>query len=299
MLGLWVLYGLAVVAGIATPVALLARDRRLGAPQAREALEGIGLDARILGMLGGGPGRMVDVIVTDLVERGVVVADNGSLTVSADHADHDLGMLDSLAVLAVREVGHEGIWEVRHRVGRTKLPFRSVFDLLSRERLLISPMRRKWEPAGVGLAVLVAIWVATMGMMISYPGRLEDAEFQVQGAVAVFGWMPVTVLVATLMSRRRGYHGPDPRSALGLAAIAMLRAELPSDAAQALRVALGGFEAMTDTPLRKAIQGTDADSTWQLPRRRKDAFGIDLLAVDLVHSGGADGDSGGGDGGGD
>jgi len=301
VLGLWLLYVLAVVAGFATPVILLARDRNVDAQQARAALAPVRQDARALGMLDGGPGRMVDVIVTDLVERGVVVADNGSLAVSPDHvhelalpydhADKHLGLLDSFALLAVRDAGDEGIWEVRRLFGGIRLPFRSVFARLSQDRLLISPMRRRWEPAGLALGVLAAIWVATIGMMVS--GSLEDAEFQI--ALGIGGWLPITVLVAVLMSRRRGYHGPDPRSALGLAAIATLRSELPRDATQAMRVALGGFAAMTDAPLRKAIQGTHADSTWQLPRRRTDAVGIDLLAMDLVHSGGADGGDGGGD----
>jgi uncharacterized protein (TIGR04222 family) len=307
MLGLWILYGLAVLVGIATPVALLARDSLLGSRQASEALERIELDTHTLGMLSGGPGRMVDAIVTDLVERGVVLADNGSLAVSPDHAhklslpfdhaDQDLGVLDSFALLAVRDAGHEGIWEVRRRFGETRLLFKGVFARLSKHRLLISSTRRKWEPAGLALGVLVAIWVATIGMMPSkeYPRSLEDDELQI--AAAVWGWLPVTVLVAVLMSRRRGYHGRDPRSALGMACIAKLRTGLRSDATQALRVALGGFAAITDASLRKAIQGTHADSTWRLPRRREDSIGIELLAVELVDSGGADG--GGGDGGGD
>ena len=126
MLGLWIFYGLVVVAGIATPMALQARDRRIDAQQNREAIEGIAQDVHTLGMLSGGPGRMVDAIVTDLVERGVVVAENGSLAVSPGHTDQDLGMRESFAVRAVRDVGHEGIWEVRRWFGETRLPFRSV-----------------------------------------------------------------------------------------------------------------------------------------------------------------------------
>ena len=101
-------------------------------------------------------------------------------------------------------------------------------------------------------------------------------------ALAIVGWVPVTLLTGYLMSRRRGFTGPDPRSALGLACVATAQADLSGNAGQAHRVALGGFAAMTDPRLRLAVQGGKADSVWQVPRRRPETSGIDLLAFDLV-----------------
>lgn len=264
------LYGLAVLTGAAVPVVLLWRDREVG------AVGSVALDPQAVAMLSGGPGRVVDAIVTDLVERGVVLAERGMLTVAPEHAgklalpfdhpDQDLGMLEAFTLLAVRDGGDGGIADVRQRVCEIRLPFRGMHARLGADRLLVSPLRRRWEPAGVALGVLAVIWVATIGMMYagtSYVGGLEENENQI--ALAVLGWLPVTLLVAFLMSRRQGYHGRDPRSALGMAYLAKLRSELPDSgaSAQAPVVALGGLEAMPDRALRKAIQGSEPDSTWR------------------------------------
>lgn len=84
MLGLWILYGLAVLIGIAVPLTLIVRDRLVDGARMDEAIGQLDQDPKTLGMLSGGPGRMVDAMVTDLVERGLAQADNGKLTLTAE-----------------------------------------------------------------------------------------------------------------------------------------------------------------------------------------------------------------------
>jgi hypothetical protein len=105
-------------------------------------------------------------------------------------------------------------------------------------------------------------------------------------ALAIAGWVPITLLTGFLVSRRRGYSGPDPRSALGLAALAQAERAFPADASQAHRVALAGLPAITDPHLRQSIRGRSVDSTWQITLRRSQATGIDLLAVNLIYPAG-------------
>jgi uncharacterized protein (TIGR04222 family) len=309
MRGLWILYGISVLVGVAVPLVLIVRDRRIDDDQVTAALAHLDRDPKTLGMLSGGPGRMVDAMVTDLVERGAAQADGGKLTIPPeteaqltmprDSPDYHLGWDDALTALAIRAGGEEGIWEVRRKLAESRYAFRGVFAKLNEQRLVVNATRRKWEPAGLALGVLAGIWFATIGMMFpatEYPNTLESSQGPL--ALAVLGWLPVAMGVGFLMSRRRGYHGGDPRTALGHAVVAKLAAELPADTSQAQRVALGGFAAMTDKPLRKAIQGNDHDSQWRLVRRRGQASGAELVGWELVDTAGGISD-GAGDSGGD
>jgi hypothetical protein len=101
-----------------------------------------------------------------------------------------------------------------------------------------------------------------------------------------------------------------PRTALGREVVTLLRSDLPAGASQAQRVALGGFAAMTDDGLRRAIQGCAVDSRWDTDRRAKSSDVSDINAilaasVDMIRGvgdvdNGGDGGSGldsGGDGG--
>jgi len=272
VVGLWVLYGSGIVAGIGIPVAALIGERRVGTDAVRAGLESFGSSLPALAMLSGGPGRVVDAVLTDLVEREVVVADAGVLSVALDPGAEGFTMAELLVIGAVRHAGAGGIREVRRDAGQVRLPFEMIFAELVRYRLLVGPRRRTWWPAGLALGVLAVLAVATFGMFGD----------ETAAALAILGWVPFTLLTGFLAARRRGYSGPDPRSALGLACLATAEVDLPAGAPQAHRVALGGFTAMTGTPLRQAIKGSRADSTWPVTRRRSQASGIELLAFDLI-----------------
>jgi uncharacterized protein (TIGR04222 family) len=271
MVGLWVMYGFGIVAGLGSSLATLIGERRIGPDAVRARLELFGSSLPAMAMLSGGPGRVVDAVLTDLVEREVVVADAGVLTVAPDSGAEGFTVAETLVIGAVRSAGAEGIRAVRREAGQVRLPFEMIFNELVRYGLLVGPRQRTWWPAGLALGVLAVLALATFGMFGNEAAYL-----------AVLGWIPFTLLTGFFAARRRGYSGPDPRGAIGLACLARADAELPAGATQARRVALGGFAAMTDIPLRQAIKGSRADSTWPVTRRRSQASGIELLAFDLI-----------------
>lgn len=277
MIGLWVLYGLAAIVGIATPVVLRLRERRLPDDEVRRALSDLDRSPAALGMLAGGPARMVDAIVTDLVGRGVVTADAGRLSSRQEDAT-GLTTREIAVIGAVKEVGAEGIGAVRDAAARIGFVFEGTLRSLG--PLVISPLRRTWGPAGTALATLGVIALASFGMIVA------DSR-SIATALAIGGWVPITVLVAVLTSRRTGCSGPDPRSALGVACTDLALQEVPRGAPQWHRVALGGFEAMTDAALRTAIQGEAGSGAWP-PRARRPAHPIDRLAADIVRPAQAD-----------
>ena len=100
MVGLWVLYGVGIVAGIGMPLVLGARDRRVESSTARVGLEPFGSDLAALAMLSGGPGRVVDAVLTDLVERELVIADSNSLTAALepDAGANELTMTEAVVM---------------------------------------------------------------------------------------------------------------------------------------------------------------------------------------------------------
>jgi uncharacterized protein (TIGR04222 family) len=267
MVALWVVYGLGVLAGIGIPVAALIGERRIGQTAALLPFES---NLPALAMLTGGPGRVVDAVLTDLVERGVVIADAGTFTADSAIPADGFTTTETLVIGAVRNTGGEGLAAVRQDASQVGFPFEAIFTELATHRLVVAPQQRRWGPAGLALTVLAVLAFSSFGMF----GNETSA------AIAIFGWVPFTLLTGFLVSRRHGYSGQDPRSALGLACLAQV--SLPADAPQARRVALGGLAAITDTPLRKAIKGRAPDSTWQTRCHRAQATGIDLLALNLI-----------------
>jgi uncharacterized protein (TIGR04222 family) len=275
MVALWVVYALAALAGIATPIVLRARERRIDPAVVRDTLARLDPAPAEMGMLAGGPARMVDAIVVDLVERGAATAEDGVLSVPRE--DVAGVVLRDLAILgAVQAAGAGGITAVRDEAAQLSSVFQGTYHGRGFDGLVVRPLRRTWEPAGVALTTLGVIALVTYAMIVAADGH-DDVAI----AVAVAGWLPVTILAAVLTTRRRGYRGPDPRTALGVACTELALRELDVRASQASRVALGGFEAMTDRVLRIGVQSRAVSGAWPASRTQT-ARAVDRFALELV-----------------
>jgi uncharacterized protein (TIGR04222 family) len=298
------LFVLVVVGGIGSAVAVVLNDRRRRPDVARHEI-GRGFDRTDTALLSGGVARAIDVSVLELVGRGLVLADGGRLTVS-DEVDRLLDTPmdgpeyrppyapdEGWVLVSVRAKGRQGLDAVRRDVLKWNLR-RRLRTLADRE-MLVTPLRRQWGPAVVWVPTLAGMFFCSIGLMTSYT-PLEEGE--IPTAITIVAWLPVAILTAFTWSRRPGYHGPDPRTALGRDIVELLQAELPEDAPQAQRVAVGGFAAMTDDALRRAVQGNAVESRWSVPHgRRGDRYGVNaIVAADAGMS--SDGGDGGGDGGG-
>ncbi|WP_158564121.1 TIGR04222 domain-containing membrane protein [Jiangella anatolica] len=308
MTGLLLLFVLVVLGGIGSAVAVVLNDRRRRPDVARYEL-GRSFDRTDTALLTGGVARAIDVAVLELVDRELVRAEDGRLTVT-DEVDRMLdtpmespeykpgyGFDEAMILVSVRAKGRQGLDAVRRDALKWNLR-RRLRTLADRE-LLVTPLRRQWGPGIVWVPTLLGMFFCSMGL-ITTANPLEENEGP--AAVTILAWLPVSILTAFIWSRRPGYHGPDPRTALGRDIVELLQAELPADAPQAQRVAVGGFAAMTDDALRRAVQGNAVESRWSMPHgRRSDRYGVNaVVAADAgMTSGGGDGDGGGDGGGGD
>lgn len=280
MTGLLVLFVLVVAGGIGSATAAWLVDRRPRPDLARAELA-VSFDRTDTALLSGGVARALDVSVLELVDRGLVFAADGTLTVD-DEVDRLLDTpMDSpeyqpsydfdeaMVLVSVRAKGRQGLDAVRRDVLKWKL--RTRLRTLADRGLLITPLRRQWGPMTVAGPTLAGMFFCSIGLMSS-ANPLEEGE--IPTAITIFAWFPVTLLAAFIWSRRPGYHGPDPRTARGRDIVDLLRAELPDDAPQAQRVAVGGFAAMTDDALRRAVRGHAVESRWSLPGGRRDSHGV-------------------------
>ncbi|SDU09727.1 TIGR04222 domain-containing membrane protein [Jiangella alkaliphila] len=309
MTALLVLFVLVVVGGIGSAIAVNVVDRRPRPDEARYEI-GRSFDRTDTALVSGGVARAIDVTVLELVDRGLVLAEDGKLTVS-DEVDRLLDTpMDSpeykppyatdegWILVSVRAKGRQGLDAVRRDV--LKMRLRTRLRTLADRGFLVTPLRRQWGPAVVWAPTLAGMFFCSMGLITSY-NPLEDSD--APAAITIFAWFPVTLLTAFIWSRRPGYHGPDPRTARGRDIVDLLRAELPDDAPQAQRVAVGGFAAMTDDALRRQVQGRADESRWSIMRRgRAGHYGVNAaLAADsgMTSGDGGDGDGGGDGGGGD
>nr|WP_246401076.1 TIGR04222 domain-containing membrane protein [Jiangella mangrovi] len=304
-----VLFVLVVVGGIGSAVAVVLNDRRRRPDVARYEI-GRSFDRTDTALLSGGVARAIDVTVLELVGRGLVLADDGKLTVS-DEVDRMLDTpMDSpeyqppyatdegWILVSVRAKGRQGLDAVRRDV--LKMRLRTRLRTLADRGFLVTPLGRQWGPAIVWAPTLIGMFLCSIGLMTSIDPFDEQGE--IPAAITVFAWAPITILTAFIWSRRPGYHGSDPRTALGRDIVELLQAELPADDPQAQRVAVGGFAAMTDDALRRAVQGNAVESRWSVPHGRgSDRHGVNaIVAADAgMTSDGGDGDGGGDGGGGD
>ncbi|QKV73792.1 hypothetical protein [Amycolatopsis sp. Hca4] len=273
MLILCILYGVAALLGIAWPLAALVADARIRP----ERLPTVDLEPepRLLGMLGGGPGRLVDATVMDLVDRSIVTARGGALTATGTGTG-DLDLTSASVLGVVEEAGGEGIAEVRRRAGRRVLNFGSAYGHLADRGLVVRRMRRQWEPLGRALAVLAPLALVTYMMMAA--GQFGTSAYRTSVGLALAGWVVFPVLTWCLGKCRRGYRGSDPRTALGSAYLRAADTDTP-----ARQVAVHGFAGLADQELAASIKGDSQDSAWESLPDRKHAYGIDDIAWSLFH----------------
>jgi uncharacterized protein (TIGR04222 family) len=271
MLVLWILYGVAALLGTAWPLAVLVVDARIR-PERLAAVD-LEPEPRLLGMLGGGPGRLVDATVTDLVDRGIVTARGGALTATGTG---DLDLTDASVLGAVKEAGGVGIGEVRRETGLRGLNFGGAYGHLADRRLVVRPMRRQWEPLGRAFAVLAPLALVTYVMMAA--GDFGTSAYRTSLELALAGWVVFPVLTWYLGKRRHGYHGSDPRTVLGLAYLRAVDTDTP-----ARQVAVHGFDGLADQELAASIKGKNQDSAWESLPNRDNAHGIDDVAWSLLH----------------
>lgn len=299
-----VLYCLVVVGGVTAAAAACLIDRRPRLDVARLEI-GSGFDRTDTALLTGGVVRAVDAMVVDLASRGLVLADEGRLAVPPEVGHMLVTPMDSpayapswdldeaMVLVSVRTAGADGLDAVRRHA--MTFTWRRRLAGLVRRGLLVTPLRQKWGPMTVAWPTLFGVFVCSMAMLGT--GSIEEVQSGPAGLMIAL-WLPSTIAPAAIWSRRAGYRGPDPRTALGRDVSAVLWSELDPDAAQARRVAAGGLSAMTDVALRHAIQGRAVDSRWSVPTGRRAGSDHGINAVLAVEAGlGGDGDAGGGDGG--
>ncbi|PSL02156.1 uncharacterized protein (TIGR04222 family) [Haloactinopolyspora alba] len=280
----WVLYALVAFLGIGSAGLAAVADRRPRPEDVRHLLEHAPLDLFRTGLLSGGTVRAIDARIVDLVERGLVDAGGGRLSLSPDAPAtpdaHDAWLLDT-----VRTDGAHGVDAVRRRAA-TRVP-RSVLDRMARRGLIVAPAKRRSAPMVFAGPTLAGVAGCTFGMMLADPA----ADVEISAAVAVLLWFPAAIVPARITAGRPGYSGPDPASGLGRAVLDSLRTGLPADASEARRVALGGFDAMADTALRDAVQGNEPDSRWSVGSGHRDV-GVNAALAPAAGFDDRDSDSG-------
>ncbi|MFT4231751.1 MAG: hypothetical protein QM606_03110 [Leucobacter sp.] len=262
---LWATLVVSVV-GIAAAVAVLLSSRR---PQRDEALREIdhGLERVDIALTSGGVTRGIDSDLVDLVERGVLSAEQGRLVVAGEAAEGHLG--EAWLLSAVRTAGSDGLEAVRgEAVG---LGYFAAILRLSKRRIIVSPDRVQYAPILVWGPTLGALFLCTM-LMLHNPEPGPGLPAWGPALISIGPWLLVPLVQIAVLCLQPGYRGRDPRSRLGIDIIDELAARIGPDASQADRVAIGGFAAMTDGDLRRAIMGGAADSAWDARPWRKRVF---------------------------
>ncbi|WP_129667993.1 hypothetical protein [Phytoactinopolyspora endophytica] len=300
----WVLFSLAMVSGVGSAVVARVSDRRPKGDGARQVIDSASFGSVWVGLLSGGAVRAIDARIVDFIERGFVRADAGKLVIDSEielavaspavagGRRPGLGPEDLRLLRVVRDHGGEGLDAVRRRAPTGAL--RMLFNRLAREGLLVSPLRRAYGPMKVAYPILAAFVPWFAGVLTLGVDSAED--FQGAEALCLLGWFGVPIIAAWIYASKRGYRGPDPATALGVAVVDQLRAELPVDASQARRVALGGFAAMTDEAMRQAVQAHEPDSRWSMPRRRGTDYSVNATVArtaGMLDGGDGDGADGG------
>jgi uncharacterized protein (TIGR04222 family) len=235
------------------------------------------LEIPAVAMLAGGPGRVVDAVVVDLVEDGRIAGADGVL--SHTPGDWPSGLrvrVRDVVETVVAAVGPADLVAVRERSCAIGMVFEMEFHELARRGLVVSPSRRDLASIGWALGTFVPLFAVVIAMLL-------DGSPGAQGsAVLAFGVIFVlTPLTVVLARRRPGYHGRDPRTAAGHALLDRIASTVDDASGQAIRIALGGFAGPSDQNLRGAVQGGAADSAWIGPADQGGGR-VDTLARRLV-----------------
>jgi len=137
---------------------------------------------------------------------------------------------------------------------------------------------RVWWPELYGALGVVLGALAAVGIAV---GTAVAGDFGWPAGLAILGLLLLVPAGVWLSGRRTGYGGPDPRTALGLACSALLRADSGPDSPLADNVAVTGLDAAP--AIRGDLPTALAHTGWQVPRRWTDsATGIDRVAIKLV-----------------
>lgn len=256
------------VAGICAGLAIWWASLRPRPEDARWEIER-GLELTDVALISGGPARAVDVQVVDLVERGLVAAERGRLAVSGA-AVPDGHYADALMVATIEEAGREGLDAVRNRAGGFG-HFTATLRL-TRRRLIVSPDRVAAAPALLWAPTMAVLFLCAIGMMTADGARAPGLPPWAPAAISIGACVVVPLVQLAIWCLQPGYRGRDPRSRLGRDVVDELAAAVGPATSQAQRVAIGGFAAMTDPGLRRAIMGTTSDSGWDARPWRKRVF---------------------------
>jgi uncharacterized protein (TIGR04222 family) len=191
-----------------------------------------------LGRLIGGRDRVVDVVVTDLVERGVLRAEYGAIAVASNHAStRPRDPVEAAVVDAVREVGRAGITAVRAEVDPG-----IVAGALFRARLRRWAVRTAWTLPVLALAA----FAPPAGGVLLFRAIGEDFGFGVVFIVAGISWFPPALFTLALNAE---------------CPVDEVQSTLQPDSSQTRRVAVNGLEGLTDRRLRTALVRTQRCSS--------------------------------------
>jgi uncharacterized protein (TIGR04222 family) len=256
LVGWWLIYGLVAAAPIAALTTLATGlGPRRGRPASPPAEV---LEIPVLAMLAGGPGRVVDAVVVDLMETGRIASRHGVLSLAG--SDGPTGFrLRAQDVIGntVAVVGPADVVTVRERACKINIAFEIEFNELARLGLVAGALRRDLVSIGWGLGTFVPLFAVVIAMLLDQSPAAQGSAVVAFGLIFVLP--PLTVVLARL---RPGYHGQDPRTAAGHALLGRITATVDDATGQAVRVALGGFAGMTDQSMRANVQGSAPDSRW-------------------------------------
>jgi uncharacterized protein (TIGR04222 family) len=258
----WILYGLAA----AVPLGLLAASLVL----VREDLEHsvwIGVDQLGLcglALLAGGPARAVDALLIDMIEKEQVTVHDGVLTHTPVSGEPVRLSLTPEFVIrnAIAAAGSARLAELRESACSINFVFELRFRELVQDGLAIGYLRRRFVPAGWAVGTFVPVFAVAMGMT----ARDQGTRWAVSDLVAWLLSFALMALALGVVLHRPGYGGSDPGSATGRAVLRRLRSEVDSTTSQAVRVALGGFAAMSQPEMRADVQGGAPDRGWRCTR---------------------------------
>src|SRR4051794_38920965 len=184
---LWSPFALAGAVYVLVPLLVARRDRRAGSPPAAPA--GIGEKPAALGLFFGGPGRMVDAVIADLVARGEVCANGGRLAlVGGPRGSRCAGGVEAAVRASVGAGGERGVTAGRARLRADEAAFAPVFAptfaRLAEHGLVAGARARVWWPGMYGALGMVLGALGTAGIAV---GTGLGGDFGWPAGLAILG----------------------------------------------------------------------------------------------------------------